>query len=199
VSESALILGIDPSSGVRTDSSITGLALLRVGLSCRPVLVGHAACSPTVNHKDSLTNRILRITETAGDVEEWGAQFGDVDAVGYERPYMDPTRKNATYDALVMACGAILCSVQLNVRGKAYAIHPSTAKGVYGGSRLGRDAAKAAAIAWAKREYNLPDMDPVSLEAIADALAVAVATVAKWREDQHLQSNLFTRKKAGVK
>ena len=189
---SVLILGIDPSSGVDTSRSVTGLALLRVSLSGRPVLVGHAACFPQTKHDDPITKRVLRLAETSEDVYAWVSSFGTVDAIGYEQPYMDPQRKNWTYEALCMACGAILCQVPLKLDGgKVYAIHAGTAKAIYNAGGKPREEAKALCMAWAKQSYHLPEMDAVSLEAIADALAVAEVAVSKWREDHHLQRALF--------
>jgi Holliday junction resolvasome RuvABC endonuclease subunit len=201
VSESALILGMDPSSGASSGSA-TGLALLRVSAMGPHQLIDTAACMPAQNHPDALTERIQRIQETAGDIRDWIQRYGPVNAIGYEQPYMDPARKNHTYDALVMGCGAYLSAIWLAEGGRIYAVAANSAKAVYGAGGKKREAAKAMVCEWAKVVYpTVRGLDPVSLEAVADALAVAEVAAQKWRESQWAagQQVLKMRGKVGVK
>lgn len=174
------VLGIDPSS------SVTGVALVRAGLHTPPSLVGSAAIASKQKHVNPSTALSLRIREITRTMELWLPAFPAADIVGYEKPFFSPRTTNAATDGLLMACGAYLSCPLLHDLPQ-YPIPAVSAKAVYNGAKLKREQAKPAAIKWAVSEFRIPTQSAAEMEAIADALAVAVATWGKWKEEKQAE------------
>lgn len=164
-----IILGIDPST------TATGLFLIRADIQGYTMMDGAAAVTKASEE------RIARIRDIAQMAKSWLSGHPCVDLVGWERPYNPENRTTATYDALMMVCGALL-SLDCLESAAHHSVEANTAKAVYGGGGLVREKAKAAAILWARAEFGLTSSDTV--EHVADAAAVAVATWQAWRTEQ---------------
>ncbi len=178
------VLALDPSTDVTgvvvLDFDRMGAHLVRAAVAVRGVNeagygVGQGRSARAV---DTLSDRIQRIAHTRTCLESWLADcphIGSLSACAYE---FHTGRGGAPSEAISEATGAYMTIAPLPSL-PHYRVNPMTAKAAWGGAALVRADAKIAVVRWARREFGLTLSD--TDDAIADALAVAVAAFGQWR------------------
>jgi hypothetical protein len=135
---------------------------------------------------DADMKRIQRIAYIRETLESWLLTQDVLDGVAYE---MHIGRGQAASEAGSQAVGAFL-TIPGIPRCRQWRIYVPTAKAVWGGNKLATEVAKPAVVRWARlefaRDFEKNGIRPLSDDddAIADALAVAVAAWGKWRAEE---------------
>lgn len=177
-----IVLALDPST------ADTGAAVCRFAMPKMEVIAA-ARCRPPKELKltgDVDMKRIQRVAYIRETLESWLLTQDILDGVAYE---MHIGRGQAASEAGSQTVGALL-TIPGIPRCRQWRIYVPTAKAVWGGNKMPTDVAKPAVVRWARQEFSsdfeknriapLSDDD----DAIADALAVAVAAWGKWRAEE---------------
>lgn len=189
-----IVLALDPST------ADTGAVICRFGVHKMEV-VAAARLRPPKELKlsgDTDMKRIQKIAYIRETLEGWLLTQDVLDGVAYE---MHIGRGQAASEAGSQTVGALL-TIPGIPRCRQWRIYVPTAKAVWGGNKMPTDIAKPAVVRWARQEFGADfernGITPLSDDddAIADALAVAVAAWGKWRaeEREKMQPKLTGRR-----
>jgi Holliday junction resolvasome RuvABC endonuclease subunit len=174
------IVGIDPS----TDA--TGVALVRFSGKGVPTLLSSASLigGDGEAKKGSLEARFHRIRDIKLQMMQWIAELhGPFDLVAYEAAFW---RGDAASEAIPQASGSYL-SIGAFSKADVVRVHGASVKAAYGNVLSGgkREDLKRNCIVWANQMFGLSlslDLDDKQ-DAIADAIAVAVAAWRIWAKE----------------
>jgi Holliday junction resolvasome RuvABC endonuclease subunit len=174
------IAGIDPS----TDA--TGAALVRFSSKGVPTLLSYASLigADGACKKGSLEARFHRIRDIKLQLMQWISELpAAFDLVAYEAAFW---RGDAASEAIPQASGSYL-SIGAFSKADVVRVHGASVKAAYGNVLSGgkREQLKQNCIVWANEQFGLSlslDLDDKQ-DAIADAIAVAVAAWRIWAKE----------------
>jgi Holliday junction resolvasome RuvABC endonuclease subunit len=189
-------LSLDPST------ADTGAVICRMTMQSIEVLAA-TRLRPSKELKltgDTDMQRIQKIAYIRETLEGWLLTQDVLDGVAYE---MHIGRGQAASEAGSQTVGALL-TIPGIPRCRQWRIYVPTAKAVWGGNKMPTEVAKPAVVRWARlefaKDFEKNRVAPLSDDddAIADALAVAVAAWGKWKaEEIAKQSPRLTGRRGG--